>query len=215
MPCSAFIDNFNFNFNPFVPRLERSSGSAFRAVRILEEALEAVDSSSPPPPPRASPFSTPSATFEATAILLRSDLASALLESGRTAEAEETLRALDGRLSALLGPTHDDTLRCKVRLALVLTEEGELAEAHKLLDLAVPGLLARLGETHPDARLANLVLTYTNAHGLLAAGEVDPALELLESVLRSVAELPPSSKEGVERTVRSQVERLRNAKAAA
>jgi len=110
----------------------------------------------------------------------RTNLASANLQGGRTAEAiklhEETLKLKEAKF----GPEHPDTLVTRNNLANAYSAAGRTADALALHETTLKLRQTKLGPSHRDTLLTgnNLATDYYNA------GRTAEAIELLDATLK-------------------------------
>lgn len=110
----------------------------------------------------------------------KNNLAAALQDAGKSAEALKLYEETLGQMLTALGPNDPDTLRTMNNLASVLMETRRPLEALPLLEVALKGMRGKLGLDNPDTLKAmnNLALTYR------AAGRHQDALPLLQETLK-------------------------------
>ncbi len=79
----------------------------------------------------------------------RHDLAMALQDAGRLAEAEQQFVTAHNEFAGSMGSGHAFTISCRLNLALVVWDRGRAAEAEQLLDGVVQARTATVGPVHP------------------------------------------------------------------
>jgi serine/threonine protein kinase len=113
-------------------------------------------------------------------LISRTNLASACLAAGRTAEAttlhEATLRLFESKL----GPDHPHTLTSRNGLASAYDAAGRTAEAITLHEATLKLSESKLGPDHPDTLISRTNL----ANAYYAAGRTAEAIRLHEATLK-------------------------------
>ncbi|MGP3962731.1 protein kinase domain-containing protein [Nonomuraea sp. 3N208] len=136
-------------------------GRADAAVRALQDAADALAG--------------------AERLQARANLAVALREAGRLAEAERELSDVLPTLRQVLGDDHPDTLATRANLAAVLADDGRTDEAAAHLREIVSAAARVLGPHHPQTLTARANL----AAALTGSEQTDAAETELRKVIRA------------------------------
>jgi tetratricopeptide (TPR) repeat protein len=197
--CRAAIATIESAYGPEHPLLARplnslgswllGTGKADQAVPLFERAIAVTGKGDRAPAPDRAMF--------------QQNLAVALDEQGRHAEAEPILRAASHALEASLGKDHPDVARARHNLASNLVAQGRLADGRKLAET----ILAMKGENGP-IRIEAMHLLGDIAE---RAGRGREALERFEKALEmaEAGQAPAFLRAGLNRNVGEALQGLR------